>query len=93
MEGGGGGGGGGSDFNPYQSPSVLNNPNFRPYQDPNAEDVDLSKYPEPKDSTKKIRGTSELLETIVGGLEPELVVAKVSSPALPHQQSFNYSTV
>jgi len=75
--GGGGSGGGGGQQPPYNSPSVLNNPNYRPYTDPTEENVDLSKYPEPKDSTKKIRGTSELLETIVGGLEPELVVAKV----------------
>lgn len=64
--------------NPYSSPTILNNPNYRPYQDPNNPDVDLTKYPEPKDSTKKIRGTNELLETVVGGLEPELVVAKVN---------------
>jgi hypothetical protein len=61
---------------PYQTPSVLNNPNYRPYTDPTSEEIDLNKYPEPKDSTKKIRGTNELLETVLGGLEPELVVAK-----------------
>lgn len=40
--------------NPYSSPSLLNNPNYRPYTDPTATDVDLDKYPEPKDSTAKV---------------------------------------
>lgn len=62
--------------NPYQDTTFLNHPGYRPYQDPTADEVDLNKYPEAKDSTNKIRGKSELLETIVGGLEPELVVAK-----------------
>jgi len=53
--------------------------NVRPYVDPTATDVDLSVYPEPVDSTGKIRGGKELLETIVGGLEKELVVAKVTN--------------
>ena len=53
-------------------------PGVRPYTAPDETGfVDVSKYPEPVDSTKKIRGTSELLETLVGGLEPELVTAKV----------------
>ncbi len=38
--------------------------------------VDLNRYPDPIDSTKKIRGKSELLETLIGGLEPELLTAK-----------------
>lgn len=92
--------------NPYQDTTFLNHPGYRPYQDPNAQDVDLDKYPEAKDSTNKIRGRSELLETIVGGLEPELVVAKVInlkikilinfvlnlSPNFPHRDSISSST-
>jgi len=67
-----------SNPNPYQDTTFLNHPGYRPYQDPNNPEIDLAKYPEPKDSTNKIRGKSELLETLVGGLEPELVVAKVT---------------
>jgi len=44
--------------------------------DSSVQSVDLGKYPDPVDSTQKIRGKSELLENLVGGLEPELVTAK-----------------
>lgn len=71
-------GGGGGGQNPYQDTTFLNHPGYRPYQDPSSSEVDLNKYPEAKDSSNKIRGRSELLEHVVGGLEPELVVAKVT---------------
>lgn len=40
-------------------------------------EVDLAKYPEPKDSTKKIRGKSDVFEYFFGGpINRELLIAK-----------------
>lgn len=40
-------------------------------------EVDLAKYPEPKDSTKKIRGKSDIFEYFFGGpINRELLIAK-----------------
>ena len=41
-----------------------------------AVDVDLSKYPEPLESTKKIRGRSDLIEWFCGTINRELIIAK-----------------
>jgi hypothetical protein len=40
-------------------------------------EVDLTKYPEPKESTKKIRGRSDIIEYFFGGpVNRELLIAK-----------------
>lgn len=40
-------------------------------------EVDLAKYPEPKESTKKIRGRSDIIEYFFGGaINRELLIAK-----------------
>ena len=40
-------------------------------------EVDLSRYPEPKESTKKIRGRSDIIEYFFGGpVNRELLIAK-----------------
>lgn len=40
-------------------------------------EVDLSRYPEPKDGTKKIRGRSDVIEYFFGGpINRELLIAK-----------------
>ncbi len=40
-------------------------------------EVDLAKYPEPKESTKKIRGRADLIEYFFGGpVNRELLIAK-----------------
>ena len=40
-------------------------------------EVDLSKYPQPKESTKKIRGRSDVIEYFFGGpVNRELLIAK-----------------
>lgn len=40
-------------------------------------EVDLSKYPEPKESTKKIRGRGDIIEYFFGGpINRELLIAK-----------------
>lgn len=40
-------------------------------------EVDLSKYPEPKESTKKIRSRSDIIEYFFGGpINRELIIAK-----------------
>jgi hypothetical protein len=40
-------------------------------------DVDLAKYPEPQDNTKKIRGRSDLIEWFCGTVNRELIIAKL----------------
>ncbi|CAG9854018.1 unnamed protein product [Phyllotreta striolata] len=49
----------------------------RPMVDPEAEgEVDPSLYPEPKDSTHKVRGKTALIEMIFGPVDQELLVVK-----------------
>ena len=62
-------------MNPYNSTTAVED-NYPGYTSGVGEEVDLNKYPAPVDSSSKIRGKSELLETCIGGLEPELITAK-----------------
>ncbi|XP_072403120.1 major facilitator superfamily domain-containing protein 6 isoform X1 [Diabrotica undecimpunctata] len=49
----------------------------RPMVDPEAEgEVDPSQYPQPKESTHKIRGKSDMIEMIFGPVDQELLVVK-----------------
>ncbi|XP_057668772.1 major facilitator superfamily domain-containing protein 6 isoform X1 [Diorhabda carinulata] len=49
----------------------------RPMVDPEAEgEVDPSLYPQPKESTHKIRGKSDMLEMLFGPVDQELLVVK-----------------
>lgn len=49
----------------------------RPRVDPNAlGEVDPMEYPEPKESTHKIRGKSDILELLFGNENQELLVVK-----------------
>lgn len=66
-------------MNPYAETTTTNLPTSRPYVDPHASgEVDPEQYPQPIDSTKKIRGKTELVEMVVGGLQKELIIAKVN---------------
>ncbi|KAG8224718.1 hypothetical protein J437_LFUL004888, partial [Ladona fulva] len=51
---------------------------IRPLVDPDATgEVDPEKYPQPKESTHKIRGRTDVLEMLCGGaVDPELLTAK-----------------
>lgn len=50
----------------------------RPRVDPNAlGEVDPNEYPEPKESTNKIRGKSDILELLFGDENQELLVVKL----------------
>ncbi|XP_065200345.1 major facilitator superfamily domain-containing protein 6-like [Planococcus citri] len=52
--------------------------NPRPRVDPNAlGEVDPTEYPEPKESTHKIRGRSDILELLFGDENQELIVVKL----------------
>nr|XP_023029558.1 major facilitator superfamily domain-containing protein 6 isoform X1 [Leptinotarsa decemlineata] len=52
-------------------------PGVRPMVDPDAEGiVDPSMYPQPKEATHKIRGRSDLIETLFGPVDQELLVVK-----------------
>lgn len=53
--------------------------NFQPHQPMGTgmAEVDLTKYPEPKESTKKIRGRADIIEYFFGGpINRELLIAK-----------------
>jgi hypothetical protein len=49
----------------------------RPMVDPEAlGEVDPEKYPQPKESTHKIRGRSDIIEFVCGAVDPELLTVK-----------------
>lgn len=49
----------------------------RPFVDPEAQgEVDPSAYPEPKESTHKIRGRSDILDMFCNNVNQELLIAK-----------------
>lgn len=49
----------------------------RPYVDPDAHgEVDPTAYPEPKESTHKIRGRSDILDMFCNNVNQELLIAK-----------------
>lgn len=50
----------------------------RPRVDPNAAgEVDPSEYPEPKESTNKIRGRADIMQSLFGDENQELLVVKL----------------
>ncbi|XP_066958533.1 major facilitator superfamily domain-containing protein 6 isoform X2 [Macrobrachium rosenbergii] len=52
-------------------------PGARPYVDPEAQgEVDPNAYPEPKESTHKIRGRSDILDMFCNNVNQELLIAK-----------------
>jgi len=52
-------------------------PGIRPRVDPEAlGEVDPEKYPQPKESTHKIRGRSDIIEFLCGAVDPELLTVK-----------------
>lgn len=52
-------------------------PGIRPMVDPDAlGEVDPEQYPQPKESTHKIRGRSDIIEFICGAVDPELLTVK-----------------
>lgn len=52
-------------------------PGARPYVDPEAHgEVDPTAYPEPKESTHKIRGRSDILDMFCNNVNQELLIAK-----------------
>ncbi|XP_071451913.1 major facilitator superfamily domain-containing protein 6 isoform X2 [Hetaerina americana] len=61
---------------PYSGPQPKGG--IRPRVDPEAAgEVDPEKYPQPKESTHKIRGRTDVLELLCGGaVDPELLTAK-----------------
>lgn len=68
-------------YNVAASQNVDNAPSYSGIEDGTLDDqqtveVDLSKYPEPVESTKKIRGRSDLIEWFCGTVNRELIIAK-----------------
>ncbi|CAG0919056.1 unnamed protein product [Notodromas monacha] len=62
---------------PQQGMAAQPIPGLRPRVDPNAAgDVDLNLYPEAKDSTKKVRGRTDIIEMLFGNMSQELLMAK-----------------
>ncbi|XP_063878953.1 major facilitator superfamily domain-containing protein 6-like isoform X1 [Scylla paramamosain] len=60
--------------NPQGMPAV---PGSRPYVDPEAHgEVDPTAYPEPKESTHKIRGRSDIIDMFCNNVNQELLIAK-----------------
>ncbi|GFG33069.1 hypothetical protein Cfor_12094 [Coptotermes formosanus] len=52
-------------------------PGIRPMVNPEAlGEVDPEKYPQPKESTHKIRGRSDIIEFLCGAVDPELLTVK-----------------
>ena len=53
-------------------------PGVRPRVDPNAAgEVDPNLYPEPKDSTKKVRGRTDIMDMLFGNASQDLLIAKI----------------
>lgn len=67
---------------PYEVPREARGPalaaaGIRPRVDPEAlGEVDPEHYPQPKDSTNRIRGKSDIIELIFGAVDQELLTVK-----------------
>ncbi|XP_069686951.1 major facilitator superfamily domain-containing protein 6 isoform X2 [Periplaneta americana] len=61
-----------------QPPQIpMTGPGIRPMVDPEAlGEVDPEKYPQPKESTHKIRGRSDIIEFLCGSVDQELLTVK-----------------